>query len=94
MTRGKLLGNNNAFHFYFYINDDPGTPKNRRQNQFSEQTIYNRLNGKAVLTAVVLLSANNILPVSVNLLGKKNQVIISIDNIIDNTKGRMNMLLL
>ena len=49
------------FIFYFYSNDDLRDPEIRRQNRFSErrfseQTSYNRLNGKAWLTAVVLLS--------------------------------------
>ena len=60
MTRGKLLDNNaTLFIFYFYSNDDPRDPENRRQNRFlerrfSEKNSFNRLNGKAWLTAVVL----------------------------------------
>ena len=56
----KLLDNNTPlFIFYFYSNDDRRDPENRRQNRFSERrfsekTSYNRLNGKAWLTAVVL----------------------------------------
>ena len=45
---------------------------------FSEQTSYNRFNGKARLTAVVLLSANNTPQVSVDLIGEKNQVILEL----------------
>ena len=82
MTRGKLLDNNTTlFIFYFYSNDDPRDPENRRQNQFSErrfseQTSYNRLNGKVWLTAVLRLSANILTLVSVDLIGEKNKVIL------------------
>ena len=84
MSRGasKLLDNNTTlFIFYFYFNDDPRDPENRRQKrfserQFSEQTSYNRLNGKAWLTAVVRLSANIPTLVSVDLIGEKNQAIL------------------
>ena len=87
MTRSKLLDNyTTLFIFYFYSNDDPRDPENRRQNRFSErrfserrfseQTSYNRLNGKAWLTAVVRLSANIPTPMSVDLIGEKNQVIL------------------
>ena len=41
-----------------------------------KQTSYNRLNVKAWLTAVVLLSVNNTPLVSVDLIGEKNQVIL------------------
>ena len=37
---------------------------------------FNRLDGKAWITAVVRLSANNPLLVSVDLIGKKNQVLL------------------
>ena len=79
MSRGasKLLDNNTkVFIFYFYFNDDPRDPENRRQKRFSEQTSYNRLNGKAWLTAVVRLSANIPTLVSVDLIGEKNQAIL------------------
>ena len=82
MTRGKLLNDNTTlFIFYFYFNDDPRDLENRQQNRFSErrfseQTSYNQLNGKAWLTAVVLLSANNTAIVSADLIGEKNQVIL------------------
>ena len=84
MTRGKLLDNNpTLFIFYFYSNDDPRDLENRRQNRFSErrfleQTSYNRLNGKAWLTAVVRLSANIPTLVSVDLIGEKNQFILEL----------------
>ena len=81
MTRDKLLDNNTTlFIFYFYSNDDPRDPVNRRQNrflerrfserQFSEQTSYNRLNGKAWLTTVAQLSANIPTIVSVDLINR------------------------
>ena len=50
--------------------------KKTDQNRFSEQTSYNRLNGKAWLTAVLRLSGNIPTPVSVDLIGEKNQVIL------------------
>ena len=84
MTLGKLVDNNpTLFIFYFYSNDDPRDPENRRQNPFSEcrfleQTSYNRLNGKAWLTAVVRLSVNIPTLVSVDLIGEKNQVILEL----------------
>ena len=80
MTQGKLLDNNTTlFIFYFYSNDDPRDQEKKQQNWFSEwgfseETSYNRLNMKAWLTAVVWLSANNTLLVSVDLIGEKNQV--------------------
>ena len=46
------------------------------ERRFSEQTSYNRLNGKAWLIAVVRLSANIQTLVSVDLIGEKNQVIL------------------
>ena len=60
--------------FYFYSNDDPRDPENKRQKRFperrySEQTSYNQLNGKAWLTVVVRLSANIPMLVCVDLIG-------------------------
>ena len=84
MTQGSLLDNNTTlFIFYFYSNDDLRDPENRRQNRFSErwfseQTSYNRLNGKALLTAVELvrLLVNILRLVTVDLIGEKNQVML------------------
>ena len=51
----NLSPSREAFHFYFYSNNDPTSPKGpRKQNRFSERRfsgkkkqLYNRLNGKA-----------------------------------------------
>ena len=82
IDRSNLSPRHELFIFYFFSYDDQrNKKKNRRQNRFSErrfseQTSYYRLNWKASLTAVVLLSANNTSLVSVDLIGKKNQVIL------------------
>ena len=47
-----------------------------RNGDSRKQTSYNRLNGKAWLTAVVRLSANIPTLMSVDLIGEKNQVIL------------------
>ena len=88
MTRCKLLDNNPTLFIFSYSNDDPRDLENTRQNRFSErrfserrfseQTSYNRLRGKARLTAVLRLSANIQTFVSVDLIGEKNQDILSI----------------
>ena len=86
MTRGKLLDNNpTLFIFDFYSNDDLRDPENRRQNRFTERRfseqssyMYNRLNGKPWLNAIVWLSANIPTLVSVDLIGEKNQAILEL----------------
>ena len=76
-----------AFHFYFYPNNDPISPKGPR-NRFSERRFskkkpsYNRLNGKAWLGLLPVRIYWEIMPstlyVSVNLIGEKNQVILKL----------------
>ena len=55
MTLGKLLDNNAVFHFYFYSNNDPTSPKGPRKQTTEpilgkkKKNSYNWLNGKAWL---------------------------------------------
>ena len=62
-----------------------GTQKTDDRTDSRNKTSYDRLNGKAWLTALVLLSANNTPLVSVDLIGEKNPVILEWNiSILDN----------
>ena len=80
MTRGKLLDNNTSlFIFYFYSNDDPRDPENRRQNRFSERRFLEKpvttgwMGKRGLLQWYWRLSANNAQLVSVGTKEKKKE---------------------
>ena len=77
MTRGKLLGNNAPLFIFISIlimtQLHPRDTENRQENRFSERLFCEK---KTVTTERGFISANNVLFVSVDLIGENNQVML------------------
>ena len=80
MTRGKLLGNNAPLFIFISIlimtQLQPRDPENRQENWFSERRFSEKLVTTGWMGKRGVISANNAMFVSVDLIGEKNQVIL------------------